>query len=49
METGVKELKGGDKVQKVVLDNGEEIDADIVIVGVGVNVASGFLKESTGI
>ncbi|MBD3257145.1 NAD(FAD)-dependent dehydrogenase, partial [candidate division GN15 bacterium] len=42
MELGrtVREFAGDGSVQKVVLDNGEVVDADLVIVGVGVEPAS---------
>lgn len=40
----VKGFEGDGKVQAVVLDSGERIEADLVIVGVGVTPATGFLE-----
>ena len=37
----VKEIKGnGDKATSVVLDNGTEIEADLVLIGIGVAPAT---------
>lgn len=52
VENGVKfrlaasivDFTGPDKVTAVVLENGERLEADLVIVGVGVKPATGFLE-----
>lgn len=36
-------FEGGDRVSKVILDNGEELPAEIVIVGIGVKPATDYL------
>ncbi|MBN3898707.1 MAG: FAD-dependent oxidoreductase [Nostoc sp. NOS(2021)] len=38
------QFEGSDKVEAVILDNGDRLQADIVIVGVGVQPATDFLK-----
>ncbi|MEH1785560.1 MAG: FAD-dependent oxidoreductase [Nostoc sp.] len=38
------EFTGSDKVEAVILDNGDRLQADIVIVGVGVQPATDFLE-----
>ena len=43
---GVDSLKGDQKVQKVVLSDGREIDADIVVIGIGVIPNTEWLEES---
>ncbi|MGV0851612.1 NAD(P)/FAD-dependent oxidoreductase [Mycolicibacterium phlei] len=43
---GVSEVRGTDRVEKVVLSDGSEIDADLVIVGIGSNPATGWLEGS---
>ena len=40
----VKAFEGSEKVEAVALDSGERIEADLVIVGVGVSPATGFLE-----
>lgn len=40
-----KSIEGKDKVESVILENGEKIKADLVIVGVGVKPETGFLKN----
>ena len=50
LQTGVKEIKGEDgKVKQVVLNNGEVVDADIVIVGVGVDPSTDYLKSTDNV
>lgn len=41
----LKEFTGKEKVEAVLLQNGEKFDADIVVMGVGVKPATGFLKN----
>jgi len=41
----VSELKGNGKVEKAVLDSGEELEADLVLVGVGVTPATDFIQH----
>ena len=45
---GVADVRGTEKVEKVVLSDGAELDADIVVVGIGSHPATGWL-EGTGI
>jgi 3-phenylpropionate/trans-cinnamate dioxygenase ferredoxin reductase component len=45
---GVAEVRGAQKVDKVVLGDGTELDADLVVVGVGSRPATEWL-EGTGI
>jgi apoptosis-inducing factor 3 len=40
----VARLEGAGKVEAVVLENGERLEADLVVVGVGVRPATDFLK-----
>jgi NADPH-dependent 2,4-dienoyl-CoA reductase/sulfur reductase-like enzyme len=43
---GVTEIKGTDHVEKVVLSDGTELDADIVVVGVGSRPSTDWLEGS---
>jgi NADPH-dependent 2,4-dienoyl-CoA reductase/sulfur reductase-like enzyme len=43
---GVSEVKGTDHVEKVVLSDGTELDADIVVVGVGSRPSTDWLEGS---
>ncbi len=45
---GVSALEGSGRVEKVLLDDGTVIEADLVVVGIGVRPATGWL-ESSGI
>lgn len=45
---GVDQVRGAEKVEKVVLSDGTELDADLVVVGIGSHPATGWL-EGTGI
>eukprot|EP01098_Paradermamoeba_levis_P004089 TRINITY_DN1781_c0_g2_i1.p1 TRINITY_DN1781_c0_g2~~TRINITY_DN1781_c0_g2_i1.p1 ORF type:complete len:262 (-),score=122.49 TRINITY_DN1781_c0_g2_i1:32-817(-) len=49
LSSGVKEFKGSDagEVNKVVLSNGEVLEADLVVVGAGVAPRTAFLKPSS--
>jgi apoptosis-inducing factor 3 len=41
----VARLDGEDRVKEVVLDNGERLPADLVLVGIGVHPATDYLRE----
>ncbi|MBX7432306.1 NAD(P)/FAD-dependent oxidoreductase [Mycobacterium sp. Y57] len=43
---GVAEVSGDDRVRKVTLGDGSEIEADLVIVGIGSHPATGWLEDS---
>ena len=43
---GVTALEGSSRVEKVVLDDGTVIEADLVVVGIGVRPATGWLASS---
>ncbi|GAC1400036.1 MAG: FAD-dependent oxidoreductase [Mycobacterium sp.] len=47
-DVGVAEVLGTDKVEKVRLADGTELDADLVVVGIGSHPATGWL-EGTGL
>ncbi|MDP4174271.1 MAG: FAD-dependent oxidoreductase [Bacteroidota bacterium] len=44
METSVESFEGNKRVEAVVLSNGEKIETDIVVVGIGVKPATDFIK-----
>lgn len=44
LNTGVKEFEGEEKVEAVLLDNDEKVEADMVIVGIGVTPTTEFVK-----
>jgi NADPH-dependent 2,4-dienoyl-CoA reductase/sulfur reductase-like enzyme len=43
---GVEALEGGERVERVRLADGSEIEADVVVVGIGVFPATGWLEGS---
>jgi NADPH-dependent 2,4-dienoyl-CoA reductase/sulfur reductase-like enzyme len=43
---GVASLEGSGRVEKVVLDDGSVVEADLVVVGIGVRPATGWLQGS---
>lgn len=43
LETGVKEFAGSGKIEKIITEDGTEIEADLVIVGIGVKPATDFI------
>lgn len=48
MEKGLKEMKGDENgnVKTVILSDGTELNADIVVVGAGITPTTGFLGET---
>jgi len=44
LDTGVSRFEGAHKVRAVVLDNGDRLKADFVVVGIGVQPVTDFLK-----
>jgi NADPH-dependent 2,4-dienoyl-CoA reductase/sulfur reductase-like enzyme len=45
LRDGVKNFEGGDDVKSVNLQSGDRIETDLVVVGIGVKPASGFLHD----
>jgi 3-phenylpropionate/trans-cinnamate dioxygenase ferredoxin reductase subunit len=43
---GVARIDGGERVERLVLDDGASVDADLVVVGIGVAPAIGWLAGS---
>ncbi|MGV0834103.1 NAD(P)/FAD-dependent oxidoreductase [Mycolicibacterium thermoresistibile] len=43
---GVADVRGTGDVEKVILDDGAELDADLVVVGIGSTPATGWLEGS---
>jgi NADPH-dependent 2,4-dienoyl-CoA reductase/sulfur reductase-like enzyme len=43
---GVEALEGGDRVERIRLADGSVVDADVVVVGIGVTPATGWLEGS---
>ena len=43
---GVSEVRGGDRVERVVLSDGAELEADLVVVGIGSQPATAWLEGS---
>ncbi|ULE33897.1 NAD(P)/FAD-dependent oxidoreductase [Mycobacterium sp. IDR2000157661] len=43
---GVDEVRGGERVEKVVLGDGTELDADLVVVGIGSKPGTDWLVDS---
>ncbi len=43
--TGIERFEGTNAVKSVVLKNGNRIDADLVLIGVGVTPNTGYLKD----
>jgi NADPH-dependent 2,4-dienoyl-CoA reductase/sulfur reductase-like enzyme/nitrite reductase/ring-hydroxylating ferredoxin subunit len=46
LKSKIKEFKGTGKVESVVLESGEEIKTDLVVIGIGVKPATGFLDSA---
>ncbi len=46
LNSKIKEFKGTKKVESVLLESGEEIKTDMVIIGIGVKPATGFMNDS---
>ena len=43
---GVSAIEGEDRVERVVLSDGTSLEADLVVVGIGAEPATGWLKDS---
>jgi NADPH-dependent 2,4-dienoyl-CoA reductase/sulfur reductase-like enzyme len=43
---GVEALEGGDRVERIRLADGSVVDADVVVVGIGVTPSTGWLEGS---
>lgn len=41
---GVKSFEGDNKIESIVLEDGEHLEADFVVVGIGIRPATDFLK-----
>lgn len=46
LKTGIKSFEGTDKVEKVILSDGTELPADIVIIGAGIQPNTEFASNS---
>eukprot|EP01099_Mayorella_cantabrigiensis_P002472 TRINITY_DN2086_c0_g2_i2.p1 TRINITY_DN2086_c0_g2~~TRINITY_DN2086_c0_g2_i2.p1 ORF type:complete len:358 (+),score=104.51 TRINITY_DN2086_c0_g2_i2:478-1551(+) len=46
LQRTASQFKGQNKVESVVLDNGEELKADIVVIGAGIVLTSEYLERS---
>lgn len=44
--TTVSAFKGGKNLEKIILENGDTIDADLAVLGIGVEPETGFMPES---
>ena len=45
LKNGAEKFEGKTKVEKVILKNGESLDVDIVLVGIGVKPATSFMSD----
>jgi NADPH-dependent 2,4-dienoyl-CoA reductase/sulfur reductase-like enzyme/nitrite reductase/ring-hydroxylating ferredoxin subunit len=45
LKTHVKSFEGNEKVESVVLENGEKVKADFVVIGIGVKPATDFIEK----
>jgi len=43
---GVKAFEGGDRVERLILSDGSKVDADVVVVGIGVTPNTEWLEDS---
>ncbi|MPY94500.1 MAG: FAD-dependent oxidoreductase [Acidimicrobiia bacterium] len=46
LATGIEAFEGGDRVERVRFTDGAVLDADVVVVGIGVRPATGWLEGS---
>lgn len=44
LNASISKFEGNDRVEAVVLENGERVEADLVVIGIGVKPATDFLK-----